>query len=890
MPGRTPADLRRTQRALEQLAAGTVRSSVSVSAGYITLTPGIDYTAAIPTKSVTAASNTTPVIVEIADHQLQTGDNVTLSGIGGNTAANGTFYVEAKTASVIAATAASPIVLTTAARHGYATGDEIRVQGVRGLTEANSTTANPSWTITVLTDFTFSLDGSVGVGATAFDSDGIAFCHWADKFSIHELVPHTQDITDATNASPIVIEVVGHGLQTNSYVIVLDVLGNTAANNSGSIDTWQITVVDADHFELNDSEGNGAYTSGGIVTPAFENFLDPVAGNGAYTSGGEMLVPGQITINAATLAEANARGFVIGGGLKMTTASGTIYGVITALPSTEGYPYQRPAPTLPVNSANTLSYAGAPLLDDLTALAVGGTDVVRALIMTCNHHPHYGSTNQLPLSQLVQGNPASLQPKWRAFGGGNVLGAYGKSYSHYYGPPANIVAFSLAQRNPGNTELNGLGLFSGGTVTIIPDRERPYNEVGVHTDGSRQFGALVTKTSGFSIGHPVTGLKGWTFRKMDVGTTAGAGFAITGATNAAPVEITTALAHTFVTGSVVSIQRILGNTAANGTWYVTSTGANTFTLDGSTGNAAYITPPAIDDAATDPTALTNTTPIVVKTIAAHGLSTGMTVRISGVTGLTNANGTFVITVIDADEFSLNDSVGNGAYGGAAVITSGSCNGGILETSTVIDGGTGTDLQTDLTSADAATPILVTCAGHGLSSGVKITIAGVTGNAPANATHYIDKLTDDTFELYSDSTLTTPVAGAGAGTGGYFTHGLTSAQVVLESLTMEAAALSRYEIEDIALQPFVNVDSGGQLVSRANGQRGVRASSRESHLVYNRPTELNVQSIDQVYNSRIEIAVLGIANRPGQRFPDDFATAEDPSAPQFLTCFVTIVVE
>ena len=57
----------------------------------------------------------------------------------------------------------------------------------------------------------------------------------------------------------------------------------------------------------------------------------------------------------------------------------------------------------------------------------------------------------------------------------------------------------------------------------------------------------------------------------------------------------------------------------------------------------------------------NATPIVITTTAAHNLSTGQKVVISGVGGNTNANGTFTITKVDATSFSLDGSSGNGAY-------------------------------------------------------------------------------------------------------------------------------------------------------------------------------------------------------------------------------------
>lgn len=57
---------------------------------------------------------------------------------------------------------------------------------------------------------------------------------------------------------------------------------------------------------------------------------------------------------------------------------------------------------------------------------------------------------------------------------------------------------------------------------------------------------------------------------------------------------------------------------------------------------------------------TNATPIVV-TCANHGLSTGTFITVSGVVGNTGANGTTTITSIDTNTFSLDGSVGSGAY-------------------------------------------------------------------------------------------------------------------------------------------------------------------------------------------------------------------------------------
>jgi hypothetical protein len=58
---------------------------------------------------------------------------------------------------------------------------------------------------------------------------------------------------------------------------------------------------------------------------------------------------------------------------------------------------------------------------------------------------------------------------------------------------------------------------------------------------------------------------------------------ITSSTNASPIQVTIT-GHGYVTGDVIQITGHTVNTAANGTWIITNTGADTFTLDGSTGN------------------------------------------------------------------------------------------------------------------------------------------------------------------------------------------------------------------------------------------------------------------------------------------------------------------
>lgn len=61
------------------------------------------------------------------------------------------------------------------------------------------------------------------------------------------------------------------------------------------------------------------------------------------------------------------------------------------------------------------------------------------------------------------------------------------------------------------------------------------------------------------------------------------GTSISGASNTAPIEISTSLPHGYTTGDVVTVANVGGNVAANGTWTITVVDEVTFELDGSDG-------------------------------------------------------------------------------------------------------------------------------------------------------------------------------------------------------------------------------------------------------------------------------------------------------------------
>jgi hypothetical protein len=81
-----------------------------------------------------------------------------------------TFQEFASAAAITSSTNATPIVVTSTLPHALSTGDSVFIYSHLTNTNANNTSSNPAWTITKVSDTTFSLDGSVGngVGSAGF--------------------------------------------------------------------------------------------------------------------------------------------------------------------------------------------------------------------------------------------------------------------------------------------------------------------------------------------------------------------------------------------------------------------------------------------------------------------------------------------------------------------------------------------------------------------------------------------------------------------------------------------------------------------------------------------------------------------------------------------------
>jgi len=114
-------------------------------------------------------------------------------------------------------------------------------------------------------DFVISLAGTYEVHIQASltnDGGGLVEFH----LGVEIILNTVKTITDATNATPIVVTSVGHGLKSGDGITQSGVVGNTNANGD-----FQVTRLTADTYSLQDLAhvdiaGNGAYVSGGTVT------------------------------------------------------------------------------------------------------------------------------------------------------------------------------------------------------------------------------------------------------------------------------------------------------------------------------------------------------------------------------------------------------------------------------------------------------------------------------------------------------------------------------------------------------------------------------------------------------------------------------------------------
>lgn len=135
-----------------------------------------------------------------------------------------------------------------------------------------------------------------------------------------------------------------------------------------------------------------------------------------------------------------------------------------------------------------------------------------------------------------------------------------------------VIAIGIDQMQAGN--YNGIGTWSSFTISAIPLMDP---DVKTYVFQCQYHKPALKVVSGSVVSRTLLEMQtayGWN---------------ITGASNASPIVITST-AHGLVSGTLVTVTGVAGNTAANViSTPITVTGVDTFSLGGTTGNGIYVT-------------------------------------------------------------------------------------------------------------------------------------------------------------------------------------------------------------------------------------------------------------------------------------------------------------
>ena len=663
---------------------------------------------------VTGAAASPAVISTASVSGLSNGDAVTVSGVLGNTAVNGTFaatnvnttlntftlggpigngdYVantgywtlpNAPTTAITGATAGSQIVINTPNTVGLAANDMVLISGVNGVSGANGV-----FTVSDITATSFTLTNTAGTGT--YVSGGT----W-------EVV---QPITGATNDSnPIVIATTTPGLLNGTVVEIGGVQGNTAANG-----LFVMQGVSGTGFTLSGPAGSGVYT------PGSGNWSGANGGSGSVTGatrGGEVQITtsNAITvINGDTVVVSGVAGNTAANGSftvsNVTSSTFTLAGSITNGPYTSGGIFYEPATTTAITN---VTGSGAAQITVATGSTTGLNNGDTVLIS--------GVGGNTAANGLFVVESLNVTPNTFMLGGPVGNGNYDDN------------SWSLAVTGASTTSAvistgATTGLVNGDVVTIA-------NAVGNTTINGQFVAANVTPTT-FELGGPL-GSGAYTsggFWTLPNATTT----PITGASNATvtgPIVIATTNTSGLAVNDIVFISGMQGMSGANGVSLVTAVTEDSFTLDDSLGVGTYTGGGSWQVVQTVTGATNDMNPIVIATGDTAGLNVGGVVNVQWVGGNSAANGQFVVTSITPNtSFTLGSPAGGGAYTSGGNWTS--------------TGGSGS-----VTGATNGGQIVVTATQlNGLQNGDLVEVTGVLGNTAANGVYYISNVTPTSFML------------------------------------------------------------------------------------------------------------------------------------------------
>ena len=519
------------------------------------------------TNTTTSQAVITANSADITTANLQNGDTVTISGVGGNTAVNGSFIAAnvgsttfelagpvsdgtgsggtwqlagSSTQVPITSTSAAgtQVVLTTDSA-GLVAGDVVIVSGVTGNGAANGTFVVASPTST---GFTLGSPAST----TAYTSGGT----WTTGTT-------TYNVTGATRGGQVVVNTNGtSGLTNGDTVTVSNVVGNTAANG-----TFTVSEVTPITFALGGSQSNGVFVSGGTWmesnSPTF---------NVTGASNGPIVVS---TANTGGLQNGDLA--TITGVQGNTAANGTF--VVSNVVANTSFQLANPIGnanyqedgtwSMSVTDASnavitTASTTGLSDGDHVRIVGVLGNTAVDGDFVVGNVTPtSFALLAPIGIGDYTGGGTLSL-----ASGGPNV----NITNVTNNGVPIVVTAQSVA------------GLEVGTVISI--------QNVGGNIMADGWFVVAAINGLDITLGAPVCATPFTASSGTWTGNNGGSGI-VTYASQGDEITIVTANTAGLVTGSMVEVMGVQGHLSANNIYYVGEVTDTTFTLQGSTYSGEY---------------------------------------------------------------------------------------------------------------------------------------------------------------------------------------------------------------------------------------------------------------------------------------------------------------
>ena len=582
-----------TNLALESsnVVNGSISGATSPITGTISNTSGVGSPITITTASTTGLFN---------------GESVTITGVAGNTAANGTwtitvlgngtqFSLNGSTGNNTYGgggtwTTNNPIVVTTtSSTAGLQAGDMVTVSGVNG-----NTAANGNWVISNVTGGagggTFTLNGTVGNSTYTSGGSWVLADGALENVSGNNiwtgsvtLASNTSIGVDSQNNLPSTLTITGNVQEPTPEVptsLPSATPPSTTADSLNKVGTGVLVFPNANTYEGQTNINQGIVniqSSQSLGVPV--NEIQELTINGSSTTSFNLSFNGSMTGNisinqtqaalqTAVSTDLNALASIVGIGghvtVVTTTSGSTPNGNATFTFTFDGGPLA--GSTEPFITASVVSGGGTPnyaLLQDGshgTSVRSGATLQLQA---TQQSFTLNGADNTTKLSLGFNGASTTLNPGWyngvaahdaaqiqNALDSLPTIGGIGGSVTVTVDPTDTIFTIAFNDTLAGQMELSISARVTGGSGTTLPSAVVPVN---VAYEPLTLNGAGVTAQG-----------------------------TIAGASNmaATQIRITTTSTAGLTSGQEVTISGVGGNTPANGTWTINVIDATHFDLVG----------------------------------------------------------------------------------------------------------------------------------------------------------------------------------------------------------------------------------------------------------------------------------------------------------------------